>query len=118
MSNVTKKEIHYRAEFLNKPFFEEDGSIFSKLIVDTKEEGYGWDCTLKIRDCSNTVSIDTWIKSQDDLDNLLFKLTVMIEHLKELREVVQQNGQEYVNTLNEKRKSNAISDSDAASLLG
>ena len=113
------KNIHCRADFLNKPFYEEDASIFSKLTVYNKDsDGFGWDCTLKIRDCSSTVTIDTYIKDQGDLDNLLFKLTVMIEHLKELRDAVQQNGQEYVNRKDEKRKSESVSDSDDTSLAG
>ena len=96
-----KIKVHSRADFINLPFNGEDGSIFSEIVTyKGKEDKFvsKWDASLKLRDCSSTVSFDLWIRNEEDLENVLHKLQVMIDHLTELRQKVQQYGPEYVKT--------------------
>jgi len=91
------KEIkHHRADFINKHGFHEDASIFSTIVFEDFREAMDWSSSLKIRDCDRTVSLSCWIHNQEDLDNLLFKVNTMVEHLTEYRDAVEKYGKEYL----------------------
>jgi hypothetical protein len=87
---------HHAADFLNKPGFHEDGTIFSSIVLTKYEKRTDWDCVFKINDCNNRVSLSCWIDDEEDLDNLIYKLTIMVDHIKEFRDAVEVSGKEYL----------------------
>lgn len=77
---------HSSGEFLNKPGFHSDATIFSEIKIECVDDQYiNNDYTLRLRDCNETISIAIGIEDTEELDNVMFKLDTMINHLKKLK---------------------------------
>jgi hypothetical protein len=80
-----KKVIHHKAEFLNKPGFHSDASILTCISVEQESDYPYWNAELRIRDCNDVVSMNCSLEDTDDLENLLNKIEIMINNLKEFK---------------------------------
>ena len=78
---------HYTRDFLNLPGFHGDGSIICKVL--TEQDRNMFHATLSIRDCRN-VSHIALVDLEKDYENNLYKLDLMIDRLKQLRDVIEE----------------------------
>lgn len=99
-----KKNIHQSADFLNKPFFHSDATIYTCLTINEESIHGGWDASLKIRDCSESVSIYVDADSIEELENSIYKLNTLINSLTKFRSVIIKHGYKFAK-MREKRRS-------------
>lgn len=86
MANNSKREVlFHRADFLNKRGYHSDASIFSKLVVSADKKFSEQEFELSIRDCSKQISLAIYAYSEEEMQNVLYKLDTLIDHLSELR---------------------------------
>jgi hypothetical protein len=94
------RNLHTRKDFLNLPFHEEDASAFSSL---TRSKSYA-DCHLKIRDCDKYIRLELGFSGVEDLENSIYKLTTLIDHITELRANLIERGVGLVKEFEEYKK--------------
>lgn len=81
-----RHEIFCARDFLNKPYNHSDGSIYSRISVHESEDFVDLSAQLKIRDCERPVHLSIYPGSEEELENAVFKVDIMIEHLYKLRQ--------------------------------
>ena len=94
---MTKKIIFHKKDFLNMDGHLSDASIFSNVIrhkataedntAEYRSHDY-WSTELKIRDCEKSVYIDLELDDLNQVANTVYKLTVLINHISELRDAI------------------------------
>jgi hypothetical protein len=101
-----KHNIHSRGDFLNKPFFHSDGTIFSKIVVDERGKHVDFEPEFKISDCSSTITLSFYLDKDEDYENGIHKINTMINHLEEFKEAFERGGKLYLElqkTLNQNK---------------
>lgn len=109
-----KHNVHSRGDFLNKPFHHSDGTIFSSLVVE-KENGnknsyINWEAQFRMSDCNRTIDLNFYLNDEEDHENNLYKVDVMINHLKEFKRALERGGKLYFE-MKETNKNNDKQDS-------
>lgn len=77
--------IHSRKEFLNKPFYHSDASVFSEVEIWEEEKEVSLGIVLELRDCWKKINLAFSVAEYEDLENSLFKVDTLINHLEVFR---------------------------------
>lgn len=88
-------KIHSRADFLNKPFFHSDGTIFSKIVLSERDKYIDVHVEMKISDCSDKITLNFYFEDEEDHENNLYKIDTMINHLKEFKRALERSSKLY-----------------------
>ena len=83
--NKTYK-IYSGKNFINKPFFHSDGSIYTQVTVYRDREYCDLNISCKIRDCERTVGLAFSANDDKDYQNSLYKIDTIIRNLTNLKE--------------------------------
>lgn len=84
-----KKPFYSSKEFVNLPGYNSDASIFTQVMFYS-DDSSGYDATLKLRDCGNSVHYAIGLGDEGDrsYENSLFKIDVLIGELTKFREAM------------------------------
>lgn len=84
-----KKPFYSSKEFVNLPGYNSDASIFTQVMFYL-DDSSGYDATLKLRDCGNSVHYAIGLGDEGDrsYENSLFKIDVLIGELTKFREAM------------------------------
>lgn len=91
-SNTNEKRLYVR-EFLNKPGFHSTGFILAEVSKTDLEKAkkmdyYSPEMTLVIGDCNKTVAISFDPYKEEDIENIIFKVTLLAETINQFRNTV------------------------------
>lgn len=80
--------LFHRKDFINKEGHLSDASISSNVLKIQYGGTDGYSTELKIRDCDKAVYLDIELDDRESRENSVYKLTVLIVHLNELRDFI------------------------------
>lgn len=90
------KNFFCRRDFLNKPHFDSDGSVYSEIKFTKGEKEQEDETILKIRDCFTYVNLNIKVYTEELYENSMYKLDTLINHLKELKNNLPKSRKEYI----------------------
>lgn len=101
---IDKVQLFCRRDFLNKPHFDSDGSIYSEIKFTKGEKEQEDETVLKIRDCFTYVNLNVKVYTEEVFENSIYKLDILINHLQELRNNLPDARKKYVELENSSPK--------------
>lgn len=77
--------IHYRADFINKPHFHSDATLFTRIVYTENQKYSPVDVTFQMRDCSSSINLNLDASDVEEWENSDYKLQLILDHVSEFK---------------------------------